>query len=162
MPSQHALVTGGSRGIGRAAALALAVAGAHVLVHYGTSADDARSVVEQLRAKGGKADAVGADLAQTEGPAKLAAAVRQIVGDRLDILVANAGISRAKTIEETSIEDSMRSSRSTSARPIFSSSSCCRYRRKAPASFSPPRSSRAGQWAISPLMPQRRTRSTRW
>ncbi len=105
MPTQHALVTGGSRGIGRAAALALAAAGAHVLVHYGRSADDARSVVEQIRAKGGKADAVGADLAQTEGPAKLAAAVRQIVGDRLDILVANAGISRAKTIEETSIED---------------------------------------------------------
>jgi 3-oxoacyl-[acyl-carrier protein] reductase len=105
MPTQYALVTGGSRGIGRAAALALAAAGAHVLVHYGTSADDARSVVEQIRAKGGKADAVGADLAETEGPAKLAAAVRQIVGDRLDILVANAGISRAKTIEETSIED---------------------------------------------------------
>jgi 3-oxoacyl-[acyl-carrier protein] reductase len=105
MPTQHALVTGGSRGIGRAAALALAAAGAHVLVHYGASADDARSVVEQIRAKGGKAEAVGADLAQTDGPAKLAAAVRQIVGDRLDILVANAGISRAKTIEETSIED---------------------------------------------------------
>ena len=105
MPTQHALVTGGSRGIGRAAALALAAAGAHVLVHYGTSADDARSVVEQIRAKGGKADAVGADLAQANGPAKLAAAVRQIVGDRLDVLVANAGISRAKTIEETSIED---------------------------------------------------------
>ena len=105
MPTQHALVTGGSRGIGRAAALALAAAGAHVLVHYGASVDDARSVVEQIRAKGGKADAVGADLAQADGPAKLAAAVRQIVGDRLDILVANAGISRAKTIEETSIED---------------------------------------------------------
>ena len=105
MPTQYALVTGGSRGIGRAAAVALAAAGAHVLVHYGTSADGARSVVEQICAKGGKADAVSADLAQTEGPAKLAAATRQIVGDRLDILVANAGISRAKTIEETSIED---------------------------------------------------------
>ena len=105
MSTQHALVTGGSRGIGRATAIALAAAGAHVLVHYGTSANDAWSVVEQIRAKGGKADAVGADLAQAEGPAKLAAATRQIVGDRLDILVANAGISRAKTIEETSIED---------------------------------------------------------
>jgi 3-oxoacyl-[acyl-carrier protein] reductase len=71
----------------------------------GAPPHDARSVVEQIRAKGGKAEAVGADLAQTDGPAKLAAAVRQIVGDRLDILVANAGISRAKTIEETSIED---------------------------------------------------------
>ena len=105
MPTKYALVTGGSRGIGRAAAVALAEAGVHVLVHYGASADDARTVAEQIRAKGGKADAVGADLAQADGPAKLAAAVRQIVGDRLDILVANAGISRAKTIEETSIED---------------------------------------------------------
>jgi NAD(P)-dependent dehydrogenase (short-subunit alcohol dehydrogenase family) len=100
-----ALVTGGSRGIGRAAAIALAEAGAQVLVHYGTSADEARSVVEQIRAKGGKAEAVGADLAAADGPARLAKRVRDIVGDRLDILVVNAGISRAKTIEETSIED---------------------------------------------------------
>jgi NAD(P)-dependent dehydrogenase (short-subunit alcohol dehydrogenase family) len=100
-----ALVTGGSRGIGRAAAIALAEAGAQVLVHYGASADEARSVVEQIRAKGGKAEAVGADLAAADGPAQLAKRVRDIVGDRLDILVANAGISRAKTIEETSIED---------------------------------------------------------
>lgn len=100
-----ALVTGGSRGIGRAAAIALAEAGAQVLVHYGTSADEARSVVELIRAKGGRAEAVGADLATADGPAWLARRVRDIVGDRLDILVANAGISRAKTIEETSIED---------------------------------------------------------
>ena len=100
-----ALVTGGSRGIGRAAAIALAQAGAQVLVHYGASIDDARSVIEQIRANGGKAEAVGVDLAKPEGPAVLAAKVRTIVGDRLDILVANAGISRAKTIEETSIED---------------------------------------------------------
>ena len=100
-----ALVTGGSRGIGRAAAIALAEAGAQVLVHYGTAAEEARRVVEQIREKGGKAEAVGADLAKAEGPAQLAKRVRDIIGDRLDILVANAGISRAKTIEETSIED---------------------------------------------------------
>jgi 3-oxoacyl-[acyl-carrier protein] reductase len=100
-----ALVTGGSRGIGRATAIALAEAGAQVLVHYGTSSDEARSVVELIRAKGGKAEAIGADLANAEGPAQLAKRVRDIIGDRLDILVANAGISRAKTIEETSIED---------------------------------------------------------
>ena len=68
MPTQHALVTGGSRGIGRAAALALAAAGASVLVHYGNSADEARSVVEQIRAKGGKAEAVSADLARGSDP----------------------------------------------------------------------------------------------
>lgn len=100
-----ALVTGGSRGIGRATAIALADAGSQVLVHFGASADEARAVVEQICAKGGNAEAVGADLAEAGGPAILAKKVRQIVGDRLDILVANAGISRAKTIEETSIED---------------------------------------------------------
>ncbi|MDE1915999.1 MAG: SDR family oxidoreductase [Sphingomonadales bacterium] len=100
-----ALVTGGSRGIGRATAIALAEAGAQVLVHYGTAADEARAVVDHIHAKGGTAEAVGADLAIAEGPAQLAGRVRDIVGDRLDTLVANAGISRAKTIEETSIED---------------------------------------------------------
>ena len=57
-----ALVTGASRGIGRAAALALAKAGAQVLVHYGRNAAEARSVVDQIKAAGGRAEAVGADL----------------------------------------------------------------------------------------------------
>lgn len=51
--------------------IALAEAGAQVLVHYGTSIDDARSVVERVRAKGGKAEAVGAALADSEGPANV-------------------------------------------------------------------------------------------
>ena len=100
-----ALVTGASRGIGRAAALALAKAGAQVLVHYGSSAAEAKSVVDQIKAEGGRAEAIGADLSDPQGPHKLAAKAREIVGDRLDILVANAGISRAATIEETTIED---------------------------------------------------------
>jgi NAD(P)-dependent dehydrogenase (short-subunit alcohol dehydrogenase family) len=100
-----ALVTGASRGIGRAAAIALAKSGAQVLVHYGRGADEAKAVVEEIRAAGGKAEAVGADLAAPNGPHELATKVRAIVGDRLDILVANAGIARAATIEETSIED---------------------------------------------------------
>jgi 3-oxoacyl-[acyl-carrier protein] reductase len=100
-----ALVTGASRGIGRAAALALAEAGACVLVHYGRSAAEADDVVAQIKAAGGKAQAVGADLAAPNGPAELAAKVRAIAGDRLDILVANAGVARSATIEETTIED---------------------------------------------------------
>ena len=100
-----ALVTGASRGIGRAAALALAKAGAQVLVHYSQGKQEAELVVEDIRLAGGRAEAVGADLSLPDGPHKLAARVREIVGDRLDILVANAGISKAAPIEETTVED---------------------------------------------------------
>lgn len=100
-----ALVTGASRGIGRAAALALAEAGAQILVHYGKNAAEADAVVEQIRASGGRAQAIGADLATPEGPVELARKVREIAGERLDILVANAGIAKAVSIEETTVED---------------------------------------------------------
>jgi NAD(P)-dependent dehydrogenase (short-subunit alcohol dehydrogenase family) len=100
-----ALVTGASRGMGRSAALALAVAGAQVLVHYGRGASEADGVVAEIRKAGGRADAVAADLAAPDGPHKLAKLTRDIIGDRLDILVANAGISKPATIEDTTIED---------------------------------------------------------
>ena len=100
-----ALVTGASRGIGRASALALAKAGAQTLIHYGRGAAEAESVVQEIRAAGGRAEAIGADLAAPNGPHELAAKVRAIVGDRLDILVANAGISKAATIEDTTLAD---------------------------------------------------------
>jgi 3-oxoacyl-[acyl-carrier protein] reductase len=104
LSGKTALVTGASRGIGRSTALALAKAGAQVLVHYGNSAAEADEVVRQIRAAGGRADAVGADLAVADAPHKLAAQVRTIVGDRLDILVANAGVSASVTIEDTTVE----------------------------------------------------------
>jgi 3-oxoacyl-[acyl-carrier protein] reductase len=100
-----ALVTGASRGIGRAAAIALARAGAQVLVHYGRNSREARAVVEQIKEMGGRAEAVGANLSEPQGAHKLAAKVRDIVGDRLDILVANAGISKAAAVEEMTVED---------------------------------------------------------
>jgi 3-oxoacyl-[acyl-carrier protein] reductase len=105
LSGKTALVTGASRGIGRASALALAAAGAQVLVHYGRAANEADSVVGQIRKAGGRGDAVAADLERPDGPHKLAKLARDIVGDRLDILVANAGISKPATIEETTIED---------------------------------------------------------
>jgi 3-oxoacyl-[acyl-carrier protein] reductase len=105
LSGKTALVTGASRGIGRASALALAAAGAQVLVHYGRGATEADGVVAEIRKAGGRADAVAADLAAADGPHKLAKLTRHIVGDRLDILVANAGVSKSATIEETTIED---------------------------------------------------------
>jgi len=105
LSGKTALVTGASRGMGRASALALAAAGAQVLVHYGRGAKEADGVVAEIRKAGGRADAIAADLATADGPHKLAKLARDVVGDRLDILVANAGISKAVAIEDTTIED---------------------------------------------------------
>src|SRR6202021_2348490 len=105
LTGKTALVTGASRGIGRAGALALAAAGAQVLVHYGRGAKEAGGVGAEIRKTGGRADAIATDLAAADGASKLARQARSIVGDRLDILVANAGVSKAATIEETTVED---------------------------------------------------------
>jgi 3-oxoacyl-[acyl-carrier protein] reductase len=105
LSGKTALVTGASRGIGRATALALSKEGAQLVIHYGRGADEANAVVEEIRKAGGKADAVAGDLAAPDGAHKLAAQVRGILGDRLDILVANAGISKAAKIEETTVQD---------------------------------------------------------
>ena len=100
LQNKTALVTGASRGIGRATAAALARAGAHVLVHYGRSAQEAESLVSEIQAQGGRAEAISADLGTPNGAALLAKQVRSIVGDRLDVLVLNAGISKAARIAD--------------------------------------------------------------
>jgi 3-oxoacyl-[acyl-carrier protein] reductase len=105
LQGKTALVTGASRGIGRATASALAEAGAHVLVHYGRSAQDAESLVAGIHAKGGRAHAIKADLGTPDGATLLAREVRSIVGERLDVLVSNAGISKAATIRDHTVED---------------------------------------------------------
>jgi 3-oxoacyl-[acyl-carrier protein] reductase len=99
-----AIVTGASRGIGRATAERLAEDGASVVVNYATSAEEANGVVEAIEAQGGKALAIRADLAKLEDIRRL---FREAVGrlDRLDIFVANAGYSCFKPMEETTEED---------------------------------------------------------
>ena len=105
LTGKTAIVTGASRGIGRASALALAKAGAQVLVHYGRDAKEAEAVVGEIRAAGGQADAIAVDLAAPDGAHELAKRAREIIGSRLDVLVANAGVSKAASIEELTVED---------------------------------------------------------
>ena len=105
LSGKTALVTGASRGIGRASALALAKAGAQVLGHYATGESEAAAVVAEIRQAGGRAEKVAADLRAPDGAHALAARVRAVVGDRLDILVANAGISKSASIEEMTVKD---------------------------------------------------------
>ena len=105
LQNKTALVTGASKGIGRATALALAEAGAQVLVHYGRSAKEAESIVSEIQTKGGRAHAISADLGTPDGAALLAKQVRSIVGDRLDVLVLNAGISKSARIADHTVED---------------------------------------------------------
>jgi 3-oxoacyl-[acyl-carrier protein] reductase len=86
-----ALVTGASRGIGRAAALLLARAGADVALTFHTRADEAESAAREVQAMGRRAYVGGGDLADPEVVDRLLAGVRREFG-RLDILVANAGV----------------------------------------------------------------------
>jgi NAD(P)-dependent dehydrogenase (short-subunit alcohol dehydrogenase family) len=105
LSNKTALVTGASRGIGRATALALASRGAYVLVHYRNGAAEAEAVVAEIARGGGKADTAHADLSVADGPHALAAQVRNSVGTQLDILVANAGAYKSASIEETTLND---------------------------------------------------------
>jgi 3-oxoacyl-[acyl-carrier protein] reductase len=105
LQNKTALVTGASRGIGRATATALAEAGAHVLVHYGRSKEEAGSIVAGIQRKGVHADTISADLGTREGATLLARHVRSVVGDRLDVLVLNAGISKSARLVDHTVED---------------------------------------------------------
>jgi 3-oxoacyl-[acyl-carrier protein] reductase len=105
LQDKTALVTGASRGIGRATAVALAEAGARVLVHYSRSAQEAESLVSEIENRGGRANAISTDLGTPDGAALLAKQVRAIVGDQLDVLVLNAGVSKAARIADYTVED---------------------------------------------------------
>ncbi|GGD52246.1 short-chain dehydrogenase [Paenibacillus nasutitermitis] len=101
-----ALVTGASRGIGRAIAQRFAQDGLLVAVHYGRNHDAAETVVREIEQMGGSAFTIGSVLGSVQGVKdlyeKLDIALKERTGDtRFDILVNNAGISLATSIEET-------------------------------------------------------------
>ncbi|MDG2002933.1 MAG: SDR family oxidoreductase [Novosphingobium sp.] len=92
MTRKTALVTGASRGIGRATAKALSDDGYRLIVHYGENRKKAESVAREIREAGGSVEIAGADLAKNDGPQILAEQVRQLCPGGLHALVLNAAI----------------------------------------------------------------------
>ena len=99
-----ALVTGASRGIGRAVAVSLARAGANIGVNYHANADLAAEVEQEIRGLGRTAVSVRADVSQSDDVSRLVDAVRARLG-AIDILVNNAGITRPQPVESIREQD---------------------------------------------------------
>lgn len=101
---KRALVTGGSRGIGAAIALALADEGADVVISYERAADRAQQIVEQIREKGQRAHAIQANAGHEDVGRRLVETAVLALGG-LDILVNNAGTFRPSAITEATLDD---------------------------------------------------------
>jgi pteridine reductase len=111
LAGRTALVTGGARRIGRALTLALARAGANVVVHCRSSTDEARETVAEARAAGVEAWTAEADLARAGTLDAFMDSVLERTGGRLDLLVNNAsayGESRLATLSARELEESVR------------------------------------------------------
>lgn len=104
LEGRTALVTGGSRGIGRAVAISLAEAGAYVAVNYREKEAEAQAVAEAIRKAGGRAMTVRADVSQAADVQAMTAAVKQELGP-IDILVNNAGIGLIRSVDDLTEED---------------------------------------------------------
>ncbi len=104
LEGRAALVTGGSRGIGRSIATRLAAEGAAVAVNYRSRADEAERVVEEITAAGGRAVALAADVAEPKEAEDLVRRATEALGG-LHILVNNAGIAKDGLIYDQSPED---------------------------------------------------------
>lgn len=104
LAGRTALVTGASRGIGRAVALSLAEARAAVAVNYRERAEEARDVVAAIRRNGGKAMDVAADVSDARAVADMVAAVERQLGP-VDVLVNNAGLAIIRGIDDLTEEE---------------------------------------------------------
>ena len=99
-----ALVTGGSRGIGRETSLLLAEAGAHVIINYNRSAEEAEKILEEIIRQEGKAGIFQADIAKPDEVEKLFAYIKNTF-KKIDILVNNAGIIRDNLLLSMGLPD---------------------------------------------------------
>ncbi len=103
LKGQKALVTGGSSGIGKAVSLALGAAGADVVVNYGSNEAAGREVANSIKAAGGNAIAVGADVSQEDQVQAMFQRMRDEFGT-IDILVNNAGMQRDAPLDEMTLK----------------------------------------------------------
>lgn len=104
LTSRTALVTGASRGIGKAIAMALAEAGAHVAVNYRRRKDEADATVAAVRQMGRESAAFGADVSDARAVAAMVLDIETALGP-IDILVNNAGIALRHSLEEITEAD---------------------------------------------------------
>lgn len=104
LAGQTALVTGASRGIGRAIAIALGETGAEVVVNYSSSPDAAEEVVNTINSSGGKAYAIQANVAEEDEVNALIKTLLERSG-RIDVLVNNAGITKDGLLMRMKTED---------------------------------------------------------
>ncbi|ARJ06426.1 3-oxoacyl-ACP reductase [Cnuibacter physcomitrellae] len=108
-PARIALITGGNRGLGRSAALALAERGTDVILTYRSNEDEAHAVVAEIEAIGRRAAALRLDTTEVETFPDLVEAVRSTLGgwgrDTIDHLVNNAGLTAEGSISEATVAD---------------------------------------------------------
>ena len=104
LDGQVAVVTGASRGIGRACAIELAKQGANIVVNYTSNSEAAESCKAAIEAEGVQALVIQADVSKPEEAQRLIAAAEEQFG-KVDILVNNAGINRDKTVQRMAVED---------------------------------------------------------
>jgi glucose 1-dehydrogenase len=104
LKAQSALVTGGSSGIGAAVAQALAAAGAKVAINYHSGREAAEAIASDIRASGGEAFAIKADVSDEGAVEQMIATTVERFG-RLDILVANSGLQKDASFPDLSLED---------------------------------------------------------
>ena len=104
LKGQKAIVTGSSSGIGTSVAMALAKSGADVVINYGRNSESANKIVEEIKAGGGNAIAIGADVSKEEDVERMFAQTIETFGT-VDILVNNAGLQRDAQLDEMSLDD---------------------------------------------------------
>jgi 3-oxoacyl-[acyl-carrier protein] reductase len=148
-----ALVTGGSRGIGAAIAVALAEAGADIALNYRERSDAAESVARSVRATGRNARVIAADVSDSRSVARMVEDVRSSLGP-VDILVNNAGIGMKRSPSELT-EEEWDATIAVNLKGAFLSSEACR-RAASDASSTSPRVPRVAPAASACITTPRR------